>query len=319
LISGSFLAGCSGAQSALDPAGRESARIAHLFWFLAAGAAVIWLALLGLTFCAVRARPESFNRRRADLIIVGGGAVAPTIILTIMLVFGLAMVPSLVAPAPQGSMTVAVSGEMWWWRVRYEPDTDNPIVLANEIHLPVGEPVQFRLESANVIHSFWVPSLAGKMDMIPGRVTRLALTPTRTGVFHGVCAEFCGTSHALMKFVVVVEERDDFDRWLEQQAEPAESPSGALAVRGQESFVANGCGACHTVRGTQATGVIGPDLTHVGSRSSIAAGTLRGRPEDFRRWVALTDDVKPGAHMPRFGMLPEDEQQALAAYLAGLK
>lgn len=322
-------AGCSGVQSVLDPAGREAERIAELFWWMVGGAAVIWLGVMALMVYCVRARPESFNRRRERLMIVGGGVVVPTVLLAVLLVFGLAMLPGLVAPAPAGSLTIAVDGELWWWRVRYEqPGGDLPplvkggnggVVLANEIHLPVGEPVEFRLRSDNVIHSFWIPALGGKMDMIPGRVTRLALTPTRTGVFRGVCAEYCGTSHALMQFYVVVQEKEEFNRWLAQQAQPAEAPTELLARRGQDSFLANGCSACHTVRGTEAKGVIGPDLTHMGSRLSIAAGTLPNELDHLRRWIALPEKVKPGARMPKFAMLPPDELEALAVYLKGLK
>ena len=164
-----------------------------------------------------------------------------------------------------------------------------------------------------------MPKLAGKVDMIPGRVTRLALLPTRTGVFRGVCAEYCGTSHALMKFDVVVQEKEEFNRWLAHQARPAEPPTELSAKRGQDHFLANGCGACHTVRGIPAAGVIGPDLTHVGSRLSLAAGTLSAEHDEFRRWIALTEVVKPGAHMPKFDMLPAEHLQALAIYLKGLK
>jgi cytochrome c oxidase subunit 2 len=311
--------GCSGVQSALDPAGREAERIAELFWWMVAGATIIWLGVMALAFYCVRARPESFSRRRERLMIVGGGVVVPTVLLAVLLIFGLAMLPGLIAPAPAGSLKIAVDGELWWWRVRYEQPSGAPVVLANEIHLPVGKPVEFRLASDNVIHSFWIPALGGKMDMIPGRVTRLALTPTRTGVFRGVCAEYCGTSHALMQFYVVVQEKDEFDRWLAHQAQPAEPPTEVLARRGQDLFLANGCSACHTVRGTEASGVIGPDLTHVGSRLSIAAGTLPNELDHFRRWIALPEEVKPGARMPKFAMLPPDELQALAVYLKGLK
>jgi len=312
-------AGCSGVQSALDPAGHEAERIAELFWWMVAGAAVIWLGVIGLALYCARARPESFSRGRARLIIVGGGAVVPTVVLAVLLVFGLAMLPGLVAPAPAGSLKIAVDGELWWWRVRYLSPDGEPVALANEIHLPIGEPVEFRLASDNVIHSFWIPSLGGKADMIPGRVTRLVLTPTRTGVFRGVCAEYCGTSHALMKFDVVVEEKEEFNRWLAHQAEPAKPPAEQLATRGQDSFLANGCSACHTIRGTPARGVIGPDLTHVGSRLSIAAGTLPTEADNFRRWIALTEELKPGAHMPKFSVLPPEELRALAVYLDGLK
>jgi cytochrome c oxidase subunit 2 len=193
------------------------------------------------------------------------------------------------------------------------------VVLANEIRLPVGETVEFRLESPDVIHSFWIPSLGGKMDMIPGRVTRLALTPTKTGVFRGACAEYCGTSHALMSFDVVVHEKEGFDRWLAHQQMPAGPPGAAAAARGHELFLANGCGACHAIRGTTAKGVIGPDLTHVGSRLSIGAGTLSNTRDALVRWIARTDHVKPGVIMPSFGMLPDEQLQAMALYLEGLR
>ncbi|MDQ3753111.1 MAG: cytochrome c oxidase subunit II [Acidobacteriota bacterium] len=314
-----LMAGCGGVQSTLDPAGREAARIADLFWWMAAGSVVIWLAVVGLTIYAIRVRPEAHSLRAAKLLIIGGGVVFPVVVLSVLLVYGLAPIPALMAPAPAGSLRIAVSGEQWWWRVRYQPPGGGEVVLANEIRLPVGEPVQFRLDSPDVIHSFWIPSLAGKVDMIPGRVTYLALTPTKTGVFRGACAEYCGSSHALMNFPVVIQEKEEFIRWLAQQAEPAQSPVEPLAARGQELFLANGCSACHTVRGTPANGVVGPDLTHVGSRLSIAAGTLPNEPEAFRRWIAHTTDVKPDVNMPAFHMLPPEELQALAAYLKGLK
>jgi cytochrome c oxidase subunit 2 len=252
-------------------------------------------------------------------LIVGGGAVVPTVVLTVLLIYGLAPIPALLAPAPEGSLKIAVTGEQWWWRVRYHLPDGEEVTLANEIRLPVGETVEFRLDSPDVIHSFWIPPLGGKVDMIPGRVTRLVLKPTRVGVFRGVCAEYCGASHALMAFPVVVQEREEFDRWLAHQARPAEPPVEPAPARGQELFLANGCSACHTVRGTPAAGVIGPDLTHVGSRLSVAAGTLPNEPDDFRRWVAHTTDVKPGALMPSFHMLPPGELQELAAYLKGLR
>jgi cytochrome c oxidase subunit 2 len=150
-------------------------------------------------------------------------------------------------------------------------------------------------------------------------VTRLTLQPTRTGVFRGACAEYCGDSHALMSFYVQVQEKDELDRWLAHQRRPARPPAEPLGVRGRELFLANGCGACHTVRGTPADGVVGPDLTHVGSRLSLAAGILPNEADDFRRWIARPEHVKPGVLMPAFGMLPPDDLRALAAWLEGLE
>ena len=315
----SCAAGCGGPQSTLAPAGVAAERIAEIFWWMAAGGTVIWIAVVALTIYAVRTPAEAHNQRRTNYFIIGGGAVVPAIVLAVLLVYGLAPIPALLAPAPEGSLKIFVSGEQWWWRVRYQPSGGEPVVLANEIRLPVGEPVEFRLESPDVIHSFWIPSLGGKIDMIPGRVTRLALTPTKTGVFRGSCAEYCGTAHALMSFYIVVHGKDDFARWLAHQQAPALGPSSPVAARGRELFLANGCGACHTIRGTPAKGLLGPDLTHVGGRVSLGAGALPNDAAALRRWIARTEHVKPGVFMPAFGMLPHEELQAMAIYLEGLK
>ncbi len=308
------LTGCLGPQSALDPASDNAARVATLFQVMVVGAAVVWLALVALTLYAVRARLDVTGRRRAALFIIGGGAAVPAVVLTALLIYGLALLPALTAPAPPGSLRVDVTGEQWWWRVRYPTPDGSVVELANEVHLPLNEATDIHLLSADVIHSFWVPSLGGKLDMMPGRGTRLTLRPTRAGRFNGVCAEYCGASHALMAFSVVVEPRADFDRWLARQSAPA----SALATRGRDVFVASGCGSCHTVRGTSADGVLGPDLTHVGSRHTLAAGALANRHDAFVRWITRTDAVKPGALMPAFGMLPRGDVDALAAYLEAL-
>jgi cytochrome c oxidase subunit II len=312
-------AGCAGVQSSLAPAGREAGRIAALFWWMAGGALVVWLAVLALTIYCLRTRAETWTRRAGALLIVGGGVIFPTVMLTVLLVFGLAMLPPLVARAPESALQIQVVGEQWWWRVRYLRAGGPPIELANEVRLPVGERVQFQLESDNVLHSFWIPPLGGKMDMIPGRVTWLALEPTRTGVFRGVCAEYCGASHALMGFHVEVMEPAAFRRWLEGQAAPAAAPVSAQAARGEEVFFATGCSACHTVAGTPAAGIVGPDLTHVGSRATLAGAVLPNDAASLQQWIARTADIKPGVHMPRFGMLPRADLDALAAYLRGLQ
>jgi cytochrome c oxidase subunit 2 len=327
-----FISACGGPQSALTPAGSAAELIAEIFWWMTGAGIAIWIAVIALTLWAARQLPRrgsepaladelpgSAHQRRDSILIIGGGALVPTILLTALLVYGLAPIPTLLAPAPEGSLRITVSGEQWWWRVLYEPPAGAPVVLANEIRLPIGEPVEFRLESPDVIHSFWIPSLAGKIDMIPGRVTRLALTPTKTGVFRGACAEYCGIAHALMSFYIVVDQKLAFERWLADQQAPALEPIEAAAVRGRELFFANGCNACHTIRGTSAAGVIGPDLTHVGNRLSIGAGTLPNQIESLVQWIARTEHAKPGVLMPPFGMLPQEELKALAVYLKGLK
>jgi cytochrome c oxidase subunit 2 len=307
------------AASALFPASPDAERIASLFWWMAGGAVLVWAGVIVLAVYCARTDPDAQTERRNQVLIVGAGVVFPTVVLAILLSYGLAMLPPLVARAPEGSLRIVVSGEQWWWRVRYERPGRSSIETANEIRLPVGDRVQVQLESDNVIHSFWIPSLAGKIDMIPGRTTFLALQPTVTGEFLGICAEYCGTSHALMHFRVGVMERNAFSRWLEHQATPAPPATASVSRRGEELFLANGCSACHTVRGTPASAAIGPDLTHVGSRLSLAAGVLSNDEDAFARWIAQPETIKPGAHMPSFGMLPVEQVQALAAYLEELQ
>ncbi|HLU40150.1 MAG TPA: cytochrome c oxidase subunit II [Planctomycetota bacterium] len=311
--------GCTGPQSALDPAGPDARLLAHLFWGMSIGSAVVWLVVVALTLHAFRPARRPVSTRAARLLLLGGGVALPTAVLTGLLAYALALLPRMLAPAPPGSLTIEVTGYQWWWRVRYLRPGDEPVELANEIRLPVGESVDFRLAAADVIHSFWIPALGGKVDMIPGRRTRLHLRAARTGTFRGVCAEYCGTAHALMAFDVVVHERDEFERWLARQAQPAPAPEGDLAARGAEAFLANGCGACHAVRGTAADGVVGPDLTWVGGRQSLGAGTLRNGVDALRAFVARTDALKPGVHMPSFGMLADDDLSAIAAWLGGLR
>jgi cytochrome c oxidase subunit II len=317
-VSTFVVAGCAGAQSALEPAGRDAEWMATLFVWITAGFLIIWVGLVALALYAPRARPAK-DERAANMLIIGGGVALPIVVLTVLLLFGFSELPRMLAPGAGGDVTIEVSGSQWWWRVRYHARDRAPIELANEIHLPIGRRTNTRLVSADVIHSFWIPAIAGKMDMIPGRINRLALEPTRIGTFRGACAEYCGTSHARMNLLVVVSDQQAFDAWLASEARPAVSPSGPVAGRGEHAFFERGCHTCHTIRGTAAVGVSGPDLTHVGSRQTLAAGMLATNPDGFRRWIAQTELLKPGAHMPAFAHLPGEDLSALAAYLAQLK
>jgi cytochrome c oxidase subunit 2 len=311
------LSACGGAQSALVSAGRDAARIADLFNVMTIGTLLIWAAVVAIAVYTIRVG-ESHSQRAANLLIIGGGVIAPTIVLGGLIAYGMPVLPTVLSVPEDGRFSIHVTGKQWWWRVEYRTSAGT-VETANEIRLPVGERVGLQLSSPDVIHSFWVPSLAGKMDMIPGRVTRLALEPTRTGVFRGACAEYCGASHALMAFSVVVMASNDFDAWLEVQARGAETPTEPSAVRGAAAFVANGCTACHTIRGTPASGRIGPDLTHIGSRRRIGAETLPNEPEALMRWIGDTDRIKPGVHMPAFRALGSDDLSSLAAYLRSLR
>ena len=304
-------------QSALDTAGRDAERIAQLFNVMTVGAVLIWAAVVVIAVYAIRSR-QSHSQHAADLLILGGGVALPTVVLGALLAYGLPILPAILTPAPEDALRIHVTGKQWWWRVQYM--TPQGIVeTANEIRLPVNQRVELQLTSPDVIHSFWVPSIAGKMDLIPGRLTRLALEPTRTGLFRGACAEYCGASHALMAFAVVVVEQGPFEQWLEAQAGPARPPADAIVARGGTTFIASGCTACHTIRGTAAAGVIGPDLTHVGSRMGVGAGTLENDADGFMTWIGETDRIKPGVHMPAFRALARDDLSALGAYLDSLQ
>jgi cytochrome c oxidase subunit 2 len=290
-----------------------------MFWWLVAVNAVIWLLVIGLAVYAGRARPKTYRRRKARFLIIGGGVIFPTLVLTVYLAYGLTLLPDLLVPAPAGSPRIAILGEQWWWRVRYLQHGGETVELANEIRLPVGQSVDLFLDSPDVIHSLWVPSLTGKMDLVPGRTNRLTLEATKAGIYRGACAEYCGTAHALMSLYVVAMEPDAFAAWLAHQAQSASAPQRALAKHGWALFMINGCSACHTIRGTAADGKVGPDLTHVGSRMSLGAGILPNEPAAFLRWIAHTEDVKPGVHMPAFRMLPKEDLRALAVFLEGLE
>jgi cytochrome c oxidase subunit 2 len=311
-------AGCAGPQSALDPAGREAHSIAGLLVWISAAFTLIWLGVVALALHAPRAKPTD-ERRVERRLVLGGGVAFPVLGLTGVLAVGLYGLPAILAPAPAGRLSVHVTGSQWWWRVEYRPPGGAPVVLANELRLPVGRRVNVHLQSSDVVHSFWVPALAGKMDLIPGRINLLPVEPTRPGTFRGTCAEFCGPSHARMGFVVVAEEPAAFEQWLAAQAKAARVPSQPAAVRGQQAFFAHGCNTCHTVRGTTALGTTAPDLTHVASRHTIAAGTLPATAPAFREWISSTRRIKPGAHMPAFSDLPGETLDALAAYLAQLE
>jgi cytochrome c oxidase subunit II len=307
---------CGEAQSALAAAGRDAERILDLSIVMTAGGLFIWAAVVAVAVYAIRAG-QSHSQRAASLLILGGGVGAPIVALGVLIVFGMRVTPEVLAVPEQG-LSIRVTAKQWWWRFEYLTATGS-VETANELRLPLGRRIRLQLASPDVIHSFWVPSLAGKMDMIPGRVTRLALEPTRAGTFRGTCAEYCGASHARMAFSVVVMEAAAFRGWLDAQARPAAAAGDAATAQGYAAFIASGCTACHTIRGTAAAGRIGPDLTHVGSRRRVAADTLPNEPAALTQWIRESAHIKPGSRMPAFRSIPADELSALAAYLTSLK
>lgn len=308
------LAACDGPQSALRTGGVDAAQLAQLFWVMLGGAVVLWLLVNGLFLYVTRINTGSLSRKWAEALIIGGGIVFPTTVLTALLAYGLTMMPD--QRAPGDGLRVRITGEQWWWRVEYWPEgAETPVISANELRLPAGLRSEIELTSAEVIHSFWVPGLGGKTDMFPGRPTRMSLEPTEPGSYRGQCAEFCGASHALMAMQAVVMEPAAFDAWLAKEAAPASLPEGP----GRDLFFREGCGACHSLRGTEAVGAVGPDLTHLGGRSSLAAGILPMTSEALARWIADPASIKPEAHMPAYSHLSDAELASLAGWLEQLQ
>lgn len=305
-------------QSVLAPAGEAAARITSLSWVLIIGAALIFTAVMGLLVWAIRAQGD--RPLRARLWIVGGGVVFPLVVLGALLAWSMTRTPGWMERPPPGALIVGITAHMWWWEVRLrDPASGREVTLANELHLPAGQAVWLGLSSPDVIHSFWVPALGGKMDMVPGRVSHLMVQVDQPGSWRGQCAEYCGEQHARMALHVVAHTPAGFDAWMAAQAQPAAAPSGALVERGREVFLAQRCNACHTVRGVAEEGRLGPDLTHVGSRLYLGAGTLRNQPGAMAQWVAHTQDAKPGARMPSSADMDPRTLEALAAYLEHLK
>ncbi|WP_258604330.1 cytochrome c oxidase subunit II [Mesorhizobium sp. AR10] len=309
---------CSGVQSALDPAGEEARQVAQLFWHMVIAGGFIWLIVVGLLVYATGHGRAAIGEHIAGRLIFWGGAVIPSLLLFLLLGYALWLMPGLrpFARAGETGLRIEVTGEQFWWRVAYRlADGSAPVLSANEIRLPVGERVEFLLKSTDVIHSFWIPALGGKMDMIPGRENRLSLLATKPGTYRGPCAEYCGTSHALMAFTAVAMERGAFREWLATRSKP----SAGASLPGRDFFLRNGCGACHRVAGTKAEGSVGPDLSHVGSRETIGAGILPADEEALRSFIAHPHLIKPGSKMPEFSMLPQQDIAEIAAWLKRLE
>lgn len=312
------LAGCYGPQSALAPRGDEAERVHTLFWVMTIGGGVIFLGVLIVAALAIFGRGRVREWIASPRTIFGAGLVFPAATLTVLLAYGL-LVMAARAPAPDGAVFARISGEQWWWRVTYVLPDGREVESANELRIPVGQPVALALETADVIHSFWVPQLAGKLDMIPGRTNVLTLHATSAGISRGQCAEYCGGAHAFMAFHVVAMPPEAFSAWLEQEAGPARVAAADGQAEGYRIFDGLGCGGCHSIRGTSARGSIGPDLTHVGGRLSLAAATLPNTAEAFASWITDNQHIKPENRMPAYQVLAEDELVTLSRYLESLE
>ena len=302
--------------SVTRPQGPAAARINELWWVMFWIATVVCVVVFVLLlFSVVRPRGAQRGRPLSERFVVISGAVIPAIILVGLLAYSLGTNEVLAAPAADEALTIEVVGRQWWWEVRYP---ESGVVTANEVVLPAGETVRLELTSLDVIHSFWVPGLNGKMDLIPGQVTELPLRADRPGIHEGFCAEFCGIQHAKMLLSVIAMEPGDFDEWLAAQAEPAPAPTSDLVLEGRQVFLGSACVYCHTVRGTNASGKLGPDLTHVASRATLGAGAVVNTRGNLAGWIVNSQAIKPGNRMPPI-YLDGPELQALLAYMETLR
>lgn len=305
--------------------GPQAERVASLWWFMFWVAAAVWvIVIVALLWAATRARsrelpllePAGDGSMKRGVTIAG---VVTIVILSIFLVKDVTTGREIGTPPMKNALRVHVIGHQWWWEVQYvDPTPGRMVTTANEIHIPVGEPVQIIGTSPDVIHSFWIPSLHGKKDLVPGHTTATWLQADKPGVYRGQCAEFCGAQHAKMIAYVIAEPRQQFDAWYNSQLASSPPPSDSVTARGEQVFLKSACSVCHTIGGTPAGATVGPSLSHLASRLTIGAGALRNTPGNLAGWVVDPQSIKPGAKMPPNAIAPPD-LQALLAYLESLK
>lgn len=323
---GVSLSGCSTGKpmSMFGTGGPYAGRISSLTWFMIALAAAVFVAVIvTLWMGARRRRGESASdvdqSDPGTKFVVIGGAILPALVLLAVFIAAMSVTGVFPPKARGDDLAIKVTGHQWWWGIDYkDPDSQREFSTANEMHIPVGRTVRVTLVSADVIHSFWVPQLQGKIDVIPGDTNEVRLFASKAGDYRGQCAEFCGAQHAHMAMHVIAEEPAAYQAWVESQRQPA-PPTDSLATAGQQIFATQACAVCHTVRGTDALGMVGPDLTHVGSRTTIAAGTLANTEGNLVAWIANAPLLKPGTRMPAMPQLNADQVRALASYLRSLR
>jgi len=311
---------------ALDAAGPQAAWIARLWWislWLCLAVFIGVMAALGLALwrshrAARTAGDAPVRKDRALRVLVGSATLLSSVLLVGLLEVSV-LTDRALERLPRGdALSIRVTAHQWWWEMVYEDArADHVFATANELVIPVGRPVVVTLEADDVIHSFWVPNLHGKKDLIPGRSTTIEFRADRAGRFVGRCAEFCGLQHAFMAYDVVALPPDRYAQWAEHERASAPEPQAADAVRGRELFLTGSCMLCHAVQGTSAQGRRGPDLTHFASRSHIGAGSIANSPQALARWIEDPQKLKPGANMPSH-FLPADDLAALVAYLETL-
>ncbi len=324
-----LIAALTQTQSALNPAGYP-ARDIHLLWqrtlWLLSAVYIITLLLMLLGVWWRRTRepviPSDASPSQHKLL---GGLVSAGVVITIAILFVLLVGDFTVGNRAraigreENPVQIEVTGHQWWWEIRYR-DSDGSVVAndANEIHVPINRPIRVELKSSDVIHSFWVPNMSGKKDLVPGHPTAMFLKATQAGTYWGQCAEFCGYQHAKMRFAFIAQTPSDFQAWIEQAKSSARLPSNDIQKRGMQAFMGRSCSMCHTIQGTAAGGRLGPDLTHIASRASIAAGSLPNTMGHLAGWIADPQGIKPGVRMPQQQLSPDD-LQAVLEYLENLK
>jgi len=311
--------------SALDASGPQAQRIESLWWYMFWVSAAVWtIVVITLLYSAWHAskrtqpdQSDGVNERLKRPVI--GATIITVLILIGTLVYDVTTGEALASLPRTKALRIEVIGHQWWWEAEYvDPVPGNMVNVANEIHIPIGEPVQIVGTSSDVIHSFWIPSLAGKKDLIPGHATALWLQADKPGVYRGQCAEFCGHQHAKMAVLIVAETRKQFNEWYKKQMLPAAPPTDSITKVGENVFMSKGCPLCHTVGGTRALGTIGPSLTHIGSAYTLAAGSLKNTRGNLAGWIVDPQGIKPGVRMPP-NDLSGSELQALLSYLESLK
>ncbi|MEO6279374.1 cytochrome c oxidase subunit II [Roseateles sp.] len=304
----------------LDPHGPFSNSVTTLAWVLFGLMTLIFIAVCAALWVAIYGSDTLRAKLGGERVVKWFGLIIPAGVLLLLLVWSLMLVRGLTTI--QGDeLRMRVSGNVYWWRVSYLDAAGREVHAdANELHIPVGRPVVVEMVSEDVIHSFWVPKLGGKMDMIPGRTNRLKLQADKAGSYGGQCAEFCGGAHALMGFVVVAHEPADWQRWMDSRLKPVAAADLTVeALRGRQLFNEVGCAACHRVAGTEAQGISGPDLTHVGSRLSLGAGILPNTRATLIGWIGDSQSIKPNNRMPAYRSLKAEELNALGSYMEALK
>ena len=307
----------------LGGAGPVAAMQARLGWWLLI-VSIIVVAVVGVLVLVGAFRRHDEGR---DLLarsgggirwVIVGGMIVPGVILVLTFAFTIATEDATAAPPSDPAVTVQVIGHRWWWEVKYAADPSHTVVTANEIHVPIGQPVRLELTSADVIHSFWIPQLAGKTDVIPGQRNVAWIQADKAGIYRGQCTEYCGLQHSNMAAFVIAEPPTKFAQWLETQSHHASPPVDPDAAAGQAVFQKSACSTCHAIRGTDALGQVGPDLTHVASRLTLASGALENTRGNLAGWIGNSQAIKPGNDMPVMTLSPAD-LQALVSYLETLK